>query len=262
MLKEINGWIEFKLSDKLRAELDSVNVDHPADWLALKILIPHKFSSEKTFIGLWERWCAAHPEYKDHIMPFLRWMQSERRVSREVVVRDFITEIEPLKVSGNEVNYENILDVSIIGERAKFPAPPFKFNFIKELVASNNRFTEIPGWFPDGAAHINISNNRITSLSGMDKIVKRIYDSLNITNNPIQRGLLSLLKIETGPNFKIYNSTIYKGFVVSKSSAELDMALRILTRYLKEPPGNARIIACQSEMLDVTELDLSELATL
>lgn len=82
--------------------------------------------------------------------------------------------------------------------------------------------------------NFSATGNMIKSLSSLSDDVEEIDGVLDLSKNPIKEGVLSVLRIKNLKRVELDNEEVKN----------------ILNAYLKKPFGNARILECQSAMLD------------
>lgn len=151
------------------------------------------------------------------------------------------------QVTGGEYseNYETVLF-----QKAKVPFNDPKFKtfensdlanvpsgLVSVMHALNLENNHITGGFenlPDHTDILNLRNNKISSLSGFGNS-KRSFFQLDLSHNPIQGNILSLLKCD------FINELIYE-----KVPESAQKALTILEKHLK----SKNILVCQEELMD------------
>lgn len=107
----------------------------------------------------------------------------------------------------------------------------------------------------DEDGYLLLANNPgLTSLEGINRL-KKIYGVICALGCPIRSHLLGVLYVEGITRLQLLDD---------ENEQPLKIAENIVNRWIKKEPKRTHrtVIACQSEMLDFTEHDLSEFARL
>ena len=143
-------------------------------------------------------------------------------------------------VSSNVFNFPDqlqILDVSL--------APPI--GRISEVYIQDQKFSKFEDWLPHECKKLTITDSQITSLSGIDKFVKKCNKFIFEDNQKlITSGVLSLLKIEGLRSVEIHDR--FNKHVGNDGLSIYGKLNRILNFHLQT--GRPDILECQSDLLD------------
>lgn len=99
--------------------------------------------------------------------------------------------------NGNKARVDRILDLSdcFKGGFLSIPLPDFEFEYVDNLSLSDNAFTEYPSWAPAKCDILDFSWNQLSNLSDLHKSLVSCR-KLNLKDNPIKSGILSLMRIK------------------------------------------------------------------
>ncbi len=130
------------------------------------------------------------------------------------------------------VNVVNKCSVGLTGSHLK--SLPCAFNIVEgdfnvdsnELASFQNLPHSIGGW-------LDLNQNKITSLVGINKTIKRCH-SIDLSRNPIEEGGLGLLLIENLRQVHAFKD------------GDFSKALEIIGKYLGQ--GKAGVLKCQEEL--------------